>query len=312
MKIVVTGGLGHIGSKLIRDLPASFPGAEIVVIDNMLTQRYPALFNLPKEGRYNFIEGDIMKYDMTPLLAGADCLIHLAAITDAASSFEHPEKVEEVNLKGTEIMAAACLKAGVPLVFISTTSVYGTQAEKVDENCSLTELQPQSPYAESKLKAEQFLQEMGRTSGLNFIICRFGTIFGISEGMRFHTAVNKFVWQAVFDKPITVWRTALDQNRPYLDLKDAVRAFSFIIEKKLYDRQVYNVLTLNASVRQITDAIKAERSGIRIEYVDSKIMNQLSYHVLNDKFTGLGFKFTGDLKASLQESIRLLAQANSV
>lgn len=312
MKIVVTGGLGHIGSKLIRDLPASFPGAEIVVIDNMLTQRYASLFNLPGAGRYNFIEGDIMKYDMTSVLAGAECLIHLAAITDAASSFEHPEKVEEVNLKGTEIMAAACQKAGVPLVFISTTSVYGTQAEKVDENCSLDELKPQSPYADSKLKAEQFLQEMGRTAGLKFIICRFGTIFGISEGMRFHTAVNKFVWQAVFDKPITVWRTALDQNRPYLDLKDAVRAFSFIIEKKLYDRQVYNVLTLNASVRQITDAIQAEKGQIKIEYVDSKIMNQLSYHVLNDKFAGLGFKFTGDLKASLRESIRLLAQANSV
>ena len=58
MKIVVIGALGHIGSRLIRNLPNEFPNAEIVMIDNMKTQRYPSLFNLPKEGNYQFIEDD--------------------------------------------------------------------------------------------------------------------------------------------------------------------------------------------------------------------------------------------------------------
>ncbi|MCP4185049.1 MAG: SDR family NAD-dependent epimerase/dehydratase, partial [Hyphomicrobiales bacterium] len=49
MKIVVTGALGHIGSRLARQIPATFPGAEIVLIDNMATQRYCSLFNLPDE-----------------------------------------------------------------------------------------------------------------------------------------------------------------------------------------------------------------------------------------------------------------------
>ena len=47
MKIVVTGALGHIGSRLIRELPTMFPEAEIVLIDNLSTQRYCSLFNLP-------------------------------------------------------------------------------------------------------------------------------------------------------------------------------------------------------------------------------------------------------------------------
>ena len=68
---------------------------------------------------------------------------------------------------------------------------------------------------------------MREKAGLRFITCRFGTIFGTSIGMRFHTAVNKFCWQAVIGQPITVWRTALHQYRPYLDLKDAVKAIVY-------------------------------------------------------------------------------------
>ena len=50
MKILVTGALGHIGSRLIRNLPEHFPGCEIVMVDNMITQRYSSIFNLPVEG----------------------------------------------------------------------------------------------------------------------------------------------------------------------------------------------------------------------------------------------------------------------
>ena len=92
--------------------------------------------------------------------------------------------------------------------------------------------------------------------GLKAIVCRFGTIFGPSPGMRFHTAVNKFCWQAVMGQPLSVWRTAYEQKRPYLDLADAVRALAFIIERDLFDGRIYNVLTLNATVRDIVEAIK--------------------------------------------------------
>ena len=56
MKIVVTGALGHIGSCLIRELPVAFPGSKILMVDNLLTQRYCSLFNLPSEGSFRFVE----------------------------------------------------------------------------------------------------------------------------------------------------------------------------------------------------------------------------------------------------------------
>src|SRR5205823_11560995 len=71
MKIIVTGALGHIGSALIRALPDRFAGAEVVMIDNMATLRYSSLFDLPKRGRYSFIEADVRYVDLRPLFKDA-------------------------------------------------------------------------------------------------------------------------------------------------------------------------------------------------------------------------------------------------
>ena len=309
MRIVVTGSLGHIGSQLIRELPSVLPGAEILMLDDLSTQRYCSLFDLPVEGRYRFVETNVLTADLASLFTGADAVVHLAAITDATSSFDNQDKVEEVNFAGTKRVARACIEAGCALIFPSTTSVYGTQAEIVDENCPVTDLKPQSPYAESKLKAERLLQTLGEREGLRFIICRFGTIFGTSVGMRFHTAINKFCWQAVMGQPITVWKTALHQNRPYLELGDAIRSLKFIIQKRLYSGDLYNVVTVNTSVNDIIEIIRLFVPDLEIQYVDTKIMNQLSYHVSNRLFKNLGFDFTGDLESGIGKTIQLLKQA---
>ncbi len=310
MKIVVTGAIGHIGSYLIRDLAIQFPGAEIVMIDNMMTQRFPSLFNLPTLGHYRFIEGDVTRIDLQPILKDAQVLIHLAAITDAAGSFDKADLLEANNYQSTVKVAEACAQSGTRLIALSSTSVYGTQNEVVAEDCSPDELQPQSPYAITKLKEEQLVTKLCLEDGLKAISCRFGTIFGASPGMRFHTAVNKFCWQAVMGQPITVWSTAYDQKRPYLDLFDAARAITFIIRKDLFDGRIYNVLTHNATVRQVVESIREFEPDLQVSFVDSKIMNQLSYEVSCERFMGEGFAFAGDLRRGIGETIGLLRQAN--
>ena len=310
MKIVITGALGHIGSKVIREIPITFPGAEIVMIDNMVTQRFPSLFNLPPEGKYQFIEGDVLETDLYKLIDGANVVIHLAAITNAAGSFENKEQVEHVNYNATVRVAEACNQAKCSMIHLSSTSIYGTQEEVVGEDCSPEELQPQSPYAETKLKEESFLKTLGDSGGLRFVICRFGTICGVSQGMRFHTAVNKFCWQAVMGQPLTVWRTALHQKRPYLALSDAMAAIEFIIKNDLFDRRIYNVLTENLTVNDIIQYIGEYISDLEIQYVDTEIMNQLSYEVLNLHFIEQGFKYTGSIKNSVEQTIKILNSAN--
>jgi UDP-glucose 4-epimerase len=311
MKFVVTGAIGHIGSYVIRDLSLQFPGAEIVLIDNMMTQRFSSLFNLPPLARYNFIEGDVTSIDLVPVFQGADVVIHLAAITDAAASFEKAAQVEANNYQATVKVAEACVKTGARLITLSSTSVYGTQNQVVAEDCSPEELNPQSPYALTKLKEEVLVSRLCATQGLKAICCRFGTIFGASPGMRFHTAVNKFCWQAAMGLPITVWSTAYDQKRPYLDLFDASRAFAFIIRRDLFDGRIYNVLTHNSTVRNIVDTIREFVPDLQVTFVDNKIMNQLSYEVSCERFTSQGFTFSGDLRRGVGETIGLLRKCRS-
>ncbi len=311
MKIVVTGSLGHIGSYIIRNLGIQFPMAEIIMIDNMMTQRFPSLFNLPPMGKYRFIEGDVTKMDLDIVFSGASVVIHLAAITDAAGSFDRAEELEENNYQSTVKVANACAKNGASLIALSSTSVYGTQNDVVDEDCSEEELQPQSPYATTKLKEEELIAKLCKEKGLKAIHCRFGTIFGASAGMRFHTAVNKFCWQAAMGQPITVWSTAYDQKRPYLDLFDASRAIAFIIEKDIFDGRIYNVLTNNSTVRQVVEIIREFVPDLDIEFVDNKIMNQLSYEVLDERFKLKGFVPAGSLNKAIGETIALLKGANT-
>jgi nucleoside-diphosphate-sugar epimerase len=245
------------------------------------------------------------------LLTQVQVVIHLAAITDAAGSFERQEELENNNFIATKKIADGCLKHNIKLIALSSTSVYGTQNLLVAEDCSMDELKPQSPYAVTKLKEENYVSKLCNESGLNAIILRFGTIYGISSGMRFHTAVNKFCWQAVMNIPVTVWSTAYDQKRPYLDLRDAARAIDFIINNDIFDGEVYNVLSGNHTVCDIIESIKNHFNKVDIIFVENKIMNQLSYEVSNKKFTNKGFSFIGNIDYGISETINLLKASNS-
>ncbi len=307
MKLVVTGALGHIGSRLVRELPRELPDCgEIVLIDDLSTQRYASLFELPAGVRYRFLEADVASADLRPVIDGASAVLHLAAITDANASFEQRERVMAVNFEAVKRVAEACAAVGAALIFPSTTSVYGSQAEQVDEACGEDELRPQSPYAEAKLAAERWLSEYAGAARLRYVTLRFGTIFGVSPGMRFHTAVNRFAWQAVLGQPLSVWRTALDQARPYLDLDDAIRAVAFLLRAQRFDGEIYNVVTLNATVREIVDALRAHVPDLKVELVESRIMNQLSYRVSDARLRSLRFEPRGDLGRALGQTVDLL------
>ena len=311
MKILITGSNGHIGSYLIKYLCKKYKNLNLYLIDNFSTQRFSSIFNLPKNCKIKFIEGDVKEYKFDNVISKIDVVIHLAAITNAEASFNKSSQVENNNFKCTKNIANYCIKHNKKLIFISSTSVYGTQKKLVDEFCGASELQPQSPYAKTKLKEEDWLVKFSKKN-LKLIIFRFGTIYGTSTGMRFHTAVNKFCWQAAMHQPITVWKSAYNQYRPYLDIIDAARAISFAIDNVNFDGKIYNILTINTSVKFIIKILKKYIKNIKIKKVNSQIMNQLSYHVSNKRFILEGFKYKGNLDKQILKTIKLIQNANTL
>lgn len=309
MNVLVTGALGHIGSRLIRDLAGADGIGRIRLFDNLSTQRYVSLFTLPERGTYEFIEGDVLKPEQIgPAMDGMDAVVHLAAITNAEGSFAIRDEVHRVNLEGTQRVLEAARRAGArQVIFPSTTSVYGPQTEVVREDCGPDALRPQSPYAESKLQAERAVLEAGRAGGPSGCVFRFGTIFGPSPGMRFHTAVNKFVFQACLGQPLTVWEWALKQKRPYLDLGDGVNAIRFALERPdLVANELFNVVTLNATVQDIIDAIRRHAPDLTIRLTQTPMLNQQSYEVDSEKIRSRGFVYRGDLARGLADTVAML------
>jgi len=304
-RILITGSLGHIGSKLIHSLTGS-DYSQVTMIDNLSNQRFSSLFDLPSDVNFHYHQEDILDADLNKLFKDIDVVIHLAALTDAATSFEREDEVEAVNYQGTLKVISACEANKCKLLFPSTTSVYGSQKKEVDENCSKEDLLPQSPYAETKLMSEQKIIEAVINNRLKAVILRLGTIFGSSKGMRFHTAVNKFCWQATLGESLSVWSTALDQKRPYLGLNDAVNVIKFFIEKNIFNGEIFNVVTSNCTVKEVVSCIQKYIKEVKIDFVDTEIMNQLSYEVSSKKVESLGYKFSDDLEEGIKETIHLL------
>jgi UDP-glucose 4-epimerase len=298
MKILITGALGHIGSRLIRALPQKIPDTDLVLLDNLATQRYCSLFELPKEVEYKFIIKDVVEDDLSSVIRNVDVVIHLAAFTEASSSINNAGEVERVNFEGLKKVADTVLDQRKKLIFLSTTNMYaGLDVDITDSNFN-EYVTPANPYAKSKRDAELYLESL---VGLEYTVLRFGTIAGFSPGMRFHTAVNKFIWQAQLGLPISVWRTALNQKRPYLDIIDACEAISSVVKLNLYNREIYNVVTESCAVADILDVIGKFYPSIKVELVEDKAMNDSSFSVRTSDLLMQNGNFKGSIERAVEE-----------
>lgn len=299
--VLITGGLGHIGSCLMRNLSDKY---NIKIIDNFLTQRYCSLFNL--NSKIRFIEKDIKNITIKDL-NNVDIVIHLAAITDAVNSFNSQIEIEEVNIKSTKRFINICKKSKIKLfIFPSTTSVYGISTDNAYEDDEKF-LNPQSPYAESKLKIENYIKKkLGKD--IKYLILRLGTIFGVSNGMRFHTAINKFCYQISLNQSLTIWKQNINQYRSYLGLNDFTKCLEHLIDNNLLWNNTFNVLTNNYKLNNIIDSInKISEKKIKINMVNSPLLNQCFYKVSNEKIIKTGFNFEDNIEDSIKKTINLLS-----
>lgn len=304
MNLLITGCCGHIGSYLVNNIYKINKIKKTYIIDNFYSTQINSLFNTKEKNNIKFYNLDLSKKNSLKKFNKIDYVIHLASMTNAAGSFDKKSEMYKNNIDCMKNIIDFCKQKKAKLIHISSTSVYGKQTSIVDETCEKQFLKPQSPYADIKLIEEEMLKKASRK--MSYVTYRFGTISGISSGMRFHTAVNKFCLNASIGEPIAVYKTALNQFRPYLSLKDAFKVFEFTINKNLFKNEIYNAVSENCTVNQIIQKIKKYKKKIKIKFVYAEIMNQLSYHVDKKKLNKEGLYLKNKISNDIKDTIKLL------
>ena len=303
MKILITGACGHIGSYFIENLYKIKKVKKAILIDNLKSNRFNSLFNTNKKNKVEFYLKDLNDIRSLDQFKGISIVFHFASMTNAEKSFGKEREMFSNNLNCLKTVIKFCEKTNAKLVHLSSTSVYGKQTDLVDETCEKRYLKPQSPYAKIKIMEENILKK--NTKLIKYNTFRFGTIAGVSRGIRFHTAVNSFCLNAAIGEKIKVYKTALHQYRPYLSLEDAFKLFKFCIDKNFFENDIYNVVSNNFTVNQIINKIKKLKKNIKISYVNSAIMNQLSYHVDKKKLSNRGLFLNSNLDRDVADTLNL-------
>lgn len=217
MRVTVTGGAGYIGACVVERLLDA--GHEAVVLDSLLHSQHDVANALAARGA-TVERGDIRDpRALERAFAGADAVVHLAAIVGDPACARDPGRSDEVNVRGSAAVVAAARAAGARrLVFASTCSNYGRMADPtvaVDETAPLV---PVSLYAEQKVQIERGLLE-AEPAGLAPTCLRFATVYGVAPRMRFDLTVNEFTRDLWAGRPLEVFGEQF--WRPYVHARDA-------------------------------------------------------------------------------------------
>jgi len=238
-KILVTGGCGFIGSHLVERLLKE--GHRVTVIDNLCTGKTDNLKAVLTHPCLELINVDICdRGKISPYFRDKEWVFHLAALADIVPSIEKPENYFSANVQGTFNVIEACRKAGIKkFIYTASSSCYGlTQEYPTSENARI---QPEYPYALTKMLGEQIALHWGHVYGLEVISLRLFNVYGPrarSTG-QYGAVFGVFLAQKLAKKPLTVVGDG-SQKRDFVYVCDVVEAF-LLAAKSNYKNEIFNV-----------------------------------------------------------------------
>jgi nucleoside-diphosphate-sugar epimerase len=272
--ILVTGGCGYVGSRLVPSLCSL--GHNVIVIDTEWFGNF-----LKPDKRLRVIKKQIAEINDDDI-QGIDHVVHLANIANDPGVELNPVLSWEINTLHLTQLMNLCRKVGIKkFLNASSGSVYGVRSEpKVTEDLELT---PISVYNKTKMVAERIVSSFSPYFDVYNI--RPATVCGFSPRMRFDVVVNMFVWQAFSRGRITV--LGGDQIRPNIHIDDMVRVYEhFLFERELPSGD-YNAGFENISIREIANDLQS-KFGVELEFLpsnDPRSYRQDSSKLLNTGFT---------------------------
>ena len=300
-KIVITGGLGYIGSELCKIYSGFSRYYKITVIDNRF---FSARVNQLNLWNINFLHADILdKSKIKKIIFEADIVHHLAGITlvpktKKETNFDIDNKIKKIAIDGTQNILD-CLNSKAKIIFPSTHVVYeGLKKIKlnIDENEKTC---PVLSYASSKSENEIQIQK----SNKNFIILRLGTVYGYSgDSTRIDIMPNLFSQISSQNGELNLFGKGR-QIKSLVHLIDVARCFKFREEKTEINNEIYNLTKETVTVKQVAQICKKINPKIKLNYTNHEIPN-LGFSLSNKKIVKLGFKFLYNLDVCMKEMIQ--------
>jgi UDP-glucose 4-epimerase len=271
LSVLVTGGAGFIGSHLVDKLVSC--GVVVKVLDNLSTGNLNNLRRHLDSGKVEFIEGDVR--DPTIIKSavhGVSRVVHLAAIISVTFSTENPEVTYDVNTSGTLSLLRASAEAGVRrFVFVSSCAVYGDPVF-----LPVTESHPAnpiSPYADSKLRAEQHCLDYHRKGCLESVVLRFFNVYGPRQGLNDYSGViTKFINNIKRGKPLIIYGDG-SQTRDFVNVSDVVDAIAASINSSKAAGETIHVGTgKQTSINELAETLcKLTDTKVGIEHKEIRV-----------------------------------------
>lgn len=303
-RLVVTGGMGFIGSAFVRRRLASAHD-EIVVVDKLTYAGNPNnLKDAKDDPRLTFVKGDVCDRSLMDRVAkGADAVVHFAAETHVDRSILDAGSFVVTDVVGTYSVLEACRKGDVRrLLHISTDEVYGEAgAAPCPETAALM---PKSPYAASKAGADRLVWSYFATYGLPAVISRCTNNYGPYQHVE--KLIPLFVTNALADAPLPMYGPGR-ATRDWIHVDDHCRALDTLLEARGVEGEVFNVgADQERDIRSIGEAILRilNKPASLLRSVEDRPGHVARHAVDWSKIrTRLGWRPTKDFEAGLRETV---------
>ena len=316
MRIVVTGGMGFIGSNFIRLLVRERPDWTIVNLDKLTYAGNPENLTgvveaAQSRGRYSFVRGDIADgFRVGEVLGrGCDAIVNFAAESHVDRSIDSAASFVQTNVVGTEVLLDAARRAQVGrFLHVSTDEVYGDLEPEDPPFTETTPLRPSSPYSATKAGADHLALAYQRTYGLHVVITRCSNNYGPYQFPE--KLIPLMIANALEDKALPVYGDGM-QIRDWLYVDDHCRAIRAVLERGRAG-EIYNVggskdLPNIDVVRKILAATGKPESLIR--YVQDRPGHDRRYAITSEKLLAeTGWAPQMEFEQGLAETVRWYQQ----
>ena len=308
-KIVITGGIGYIGTELCKIYSGFSWNNEITVIDNrFISERVNQLRNW----NINFIHGDILDKELVNQhCKDADIVHHLAGVTDVprTQSESNKSKDEQITLvaeQGTQNILDS-INDECKIILPSTHVVY-EGIEKVKNNILEDEKTlPSLSYATSKVINEKQL----KNSGKNYIILRLGSVYGYStDTTRIDIMPNLFSKIASQNGTLKLFSGGR-QIKSLVPLIDVARCFKYMEEREDISSEIFNLTKDTVTVKEVAEICKKYNPKIILRETNDEIPN-LGFSLSNKKILSTGFKFLYNLDERIKDMIFKWSKQNLI